>query len=127
MKQLQNLKNKELINNFRYQKEHSSELTETAKSQNIQIKFSYAVIAANGYKKVKSALIGKLNRDKTDFKNSETIECDCICVSGLDTTVHLASQSGNKLKFNDQIDAFVPNKSKASVGASKVLLQRNFE
>ena len=103
--------------------EHSSELIETAKSNNIQIKFSYAVIAANGYKKVKSALIGKLNRDKTDFKNSETIECDCICVSGFWTpTVHLASQSGNKLKFNDQIDAFVPDKSKqneTSVGASK--------
>ena len=103
--------------------EHSSELIETAKSNNIQIKFSYAVIAANGYKKVKSALIGKLNRDKTDFENSETIECDCICVSGFWTpTVHLASQSGNKLKFNDQIDAFVPDKSKqneTSVGASK--------
>ena len=103
--------------------EHSSELIETAKSNNIQIKFSYAVIAANGYKKVKSALVGKLNRDKTDFKNSETIECDCICVSGFWTpTVHLASQSGNKLKFNDQIDAFVPDKSKqneTSVGASK--------
>jgi heterotetrameric sarcosine oxidase alpha subunit len=103
--------------------EHSSELIETAKSNNIQIKFSYAVIAANGYKKVKSALIGKLNKDKTDFENSETIECDCICVSGFWTpTVHLASQSGNKLKFNDQIDAFVPDKSKqneTSVGASK--------
>ena len=103
--------------------EHSSELIETAKSNNIQIKFSYAVIAANGYKKVKSALVGKLNRDKTDFKNSEIIECDCICVSGFWTpTVHLASQSGNKLKFNDQIDAFVPDKSKqneTSVGASK--------
>ena len=104
-------------------KEHSSELIETAKSQNIQIKFSYAVIAANGYKKVKSALIGELNKDKTEFKNSEIIKCDCICVSGFWTpTVHLASQSGNKLKFNDQIDAFVPNISKqneTSVGASK--------
>ncbi len=104
-------------------KEHSSELIETAKSQNIQIKFSYAVIAANGYKKVKSALIGELNNDKTEFKNSEIIKCDCICVSGFWTpTVHLASQSGNKLKFNDQIDAFVPNISKqneTSVGASK--------
>ena len=103
--------------------EHSSELIETAKNQNIKIKFSYAVIAANGYKKVKSAQIGKLNKDKTAFENSETIECDCICVSGFWTpTVHLASQSGNKLKFNDRIDAFVPNKSKqneTSVGASK--------
>ena len=103
--------------------EHSSELIDSAKNQNIQIKFSHAVIAANGYKKVKSAQIGKLNKDKTKFENSEIIECDCICVSGFWTpTVHLASQSGNKLKFNNQIDAFVPDKSKqkeTSIGASK--------
>ena len=103
--------------------EHSSELINSAKNQNIKIKFSYAVIAANGYKKVNSAQIGKLNKDKTSFVNSETIECDCICVSGFWTpTVHLASQSGNKLKFDDKIDAFVPDKSKqneTSIGASK--------
>jgi len=103
--------------------EHSSELIDTAKNQNIKIKFSYAVIVANGYKKVNSAQIGKLNKDKTSFINSETIECDCICVSGFWTpTVHLASQSGNKLKFDDKIDAFVPDKSKqneTSIGASK--------
>ncbi len=103
--------------------EHSSELIDAAKSQNIQIKFSHAVITANGYRKVKSALIGRLNKEKTEFENSETVECDCICVSGFWTpTVHLASQSGNKLKFDDRIDAFVPNKSKqneTSVGASK--------
>ena len=103
--------------------EHSSELIDSAKNQNIKIKFASAVIAANGYKKVNSAQIGKLNKDKTSFVNSETIECDCICVSGFWTpTVHLASQSGNKLKFDDKIDAFVPDKSKqneTSIGASK--------
>ena len=103
--------------------EHSSDLIDSVKNQNIKIRFSYAVIAANGYKKVQSAQIGKLNKNKTAFENSETIECDCICVSGFWTpTVHLASQSGNKLKFDDQIDAFVPDKSKqneTSVGASK--------
>ena len=103
--------------------EHSSELIDTVKNQNIKIRFSYAIIAANGYKKVKSAQIGKVNKEKTAFENSETIQCDCICVSGFWTpTVHLASQSGNKLKFDDQIDAFVPDKSKQNetyVGASK--------
>ena len=103
--------------------EHSSELINSAKNQNIKIKFASAVIAANGYKKVNSAQIGKLNKDKTSFVNFETIECDCICVSGFWTpTVHLASQSGNKLKFDDKIDAFVPDKSKqneTSIGASK--------
>ena len=113
--------------------EQSSELIDAAKNQNIQIKFSHAVMAANGYKKVKSAQIGRLNKDKTGFENSETIVCDCICVSGFWTpTVHLASQSGNKLKFNDQIDAFIPDKSKqneTSIGASKgtFTLQKTLE
>ncbi len=99
-----------------------SELINEAKNLSIEIKFSYAVIAANGYKKVKSAAIGKLNKEKTDFEKTEIVDCDCICVSGFWTpTVHLASQSGNKLRFDENIDAFVPYKSKQnehSIGAS---------
>ena len=100
----------------------NSELIDEARNLDIDIKFSYAVINANGYKKVKSATIGKLNKNKDSFENVETINCDCICVSGFWTpTVHLASQSGNKLKFSEKIDAFIPDKSKQkehSIGAS---------
>ncbi len=100
----------------------NSELINEAKDLKIDIRFSHAVLAANGYKKVKSATIGKLNNDKTDFVSTEIIDCDCICVSGFWTpTVNLASQSGNKLRFNDEIDAFVPDKSKQnenSIGSS---------
>ena len=100
----------------------NSELINEAKDLKIDIRFSHAVLAANGYKKVKSATIGKLNNDKTDFVSTEIIDCDCICVSGFWTpTVHLASQSGNKLRFNDEIDAFIPDKSKQnenSIGSS---------
>ncbi len=102
--------------------DQNSELINEAKDLDIKIKFSYAVIVAHGYKKVKSATIGKLNKEKIDFENKEQIDCDSICVSGFWTpTVHLASQSGNKLKFNDSIDAFVPDKSKQnehSLGAA---------
>ena len=102
--------------------DQNSELINEAKDLDIKIKFSYAVIVAHGYKKVKSATIGKLNKEKIDFENIEQIDCDSICVSGFWTpTVHLASQSGNKLKFNDSIDAFVPDKSKQnehSLGAA---------
>tara|TARA_B100001029_G_scaffold171440_1_gene168268 strand:- start:268 stop:2874 length:2607 start_codon:yes stop_codon:yes gene_type:complete len=94
-------------------KEHMSELVNEAKNKGIEIKFNHAVIRANGYKKVKSADIGELSEDKTEYKNIKKVECDCICVSGFWTpSVHLASQSGNKLKFDNQIDAFVPDKSK---------------
>jgi len=103
-------------------KEQSSELVNEAKNKGIEIKFNHAVVKANGYKKVKSAIIGELTDDRTGYKNTKDIECDCICVSGFWTpTVHLASQSGNKLKFNKEIDAFVPDKSKqneTTVGAA---------
>ncbi len=90
-----------------------SEIINETKSMGIDIKFSYVVIAAKGYKKVKSAEIAKISEDKKNLGKIENISCDCICVSGFWTpTIHLASQSGNKTIFNENIDAFVPSKSK---------------
>ena len=103
-------------------KETNSELISEAKNKEIKIRFNSAVIKAQGYKKVKSALIGELSDDKKSYKNTLSVDCDCICVSGFWTpSVHLASQSGNKLKFNKEIDSFVPDKSKQNeltVGAA---------
>ncbi len=90
-----------------------SEIIYEAKRMGIDVRFSYVVIAAKGYKKVKSAEIAKISKDKKDLGQIENINCDCICVSGFWTpTIHLASQSGNKTKFNKDIDAFVPGLSK---------------
>jgi len=90
-----------------------SEIVNEAKSMGIDIKFSHVVIAAKGYKKVKIAEIAKISANKKDLGKIETISCDCICVSGYWTpTIHLASQSGNKTKFKEEIDAFVPDQSK---------------
>ncbi len=94
-------------------KEPSSDIITDAKNLNIEVRFSHVVVAAKGYKKVKSADISKISDDKKDLLNIENIKCDCICVSGFWTpSIHLASQSGNKSEFNEKIDAFVPNKSK---------------
>tara|TARA_B100000700_G_scaffold314227_1_gene400480 strand:+ start:321 stop:3317 length:2997 start_codon:yes stop_codon:yes gene_type:complete len=100
-----------------------SEIINEAKSIGINIKFSYVVVSAKGYKKVKSAEIAKISESKKDLDKIENINCDCICVSGFWTpTLHLASQSGNKTKFNEDIDSFVPNKSKqkeTTLGSAK--------
>ena len=94
-------------------KELSSDLINEAKSLGINIKFEYVVVNANGYRKVKSADIAKISDDKTTLGKIENIACDCICVSGFWTpTIHLASQSGGKTKFNEEIDAFIPSESK---------------
>ena len=81
-----------------------------AKNLNINIKFSHAIANTKGYKRVNSAIIGKLNKEKIGYESFEKFSCDGVCVSGnLTPTVHLSSQSGNKLKFDDKINAFIPN------------------
>ena len=91
------------------------------------------LLAAKGYKKVKSAEIAKISEDKKDLGQIENLNCDCICVSGFWTpTIHLASQSGNKTKFNKEIDAFVPNQPKqeeTTVGSANwsIYFGRNFK
>jgi len=90
-----------------------SSVAQEAKNMDIKIKFSYGVVNSKGYKKVTSAIIGKLNKSKSGYEKFENILCDCICLSGNWTpTVHLSSQSGNKLKFIDKINAFIPNESR---------------
>ncbi len=103
-------------------KNPKSEIIDEAKNLNINIKFSYVVVAAKGYKKVKSAEIAKISEDKKELGVVENINCDCICVSGFWTpTIHLASQSGNKTIFNKDIDAFVSGQAKqeeTTIGAA---------
>jgi len=93
-----------------------------AKNLNIDIKFSHAIVNAKGYLRVKSATIGKLNEKKSSYEKLENVFCDCICISGNWTpTVHISSQSGNKLKFDEEINAFIPNQprqNESTVGSA---------
>jgi len=103
-----------------------SSVVQEAKNLNINIKFSHGIVNSKGYLRVNSATIGKLNSDKSGYENLENVSCDCICVSGNWTpTVHLSSQSGNKLKFDEKINAFIPSQSRqneTSIGSAKGIL-----
>jgi len=93
--------------------ESDSGIANEAKKLGIAIKFSHGIANTSGYKKVKSATIGKLNNNKDGYIEFEEIECDSIFVSGNWTpTVHLASQSGNKLKYDSDSDTFLPDQSR---------------
>ena len=88
-------------------------VVQEAKNFGIEIKFNHGIANTAGYKKVKSATIGELTEFKDGYKNLTTIPCDSIFVSGNWTpTVHLASQSGNKLKYESETDTFLPNQSR---------------
>ncbi len=94
-----------------------------AKNLNIEIKFSCGLANTRGYRRVNLATIGKFNSDKSGYEKLENISCDCVCVSGNWTpTIHLSSQSGNKLKYNDALNAFIPNQQKqneTTIGSAK--------
>lgn len=100
-----------------------STVVQEAKNLNINIKFSHGIVNSKGYLRVSSAIIGKLNDDKSGYESLENVSCDCICVSGNWTpTVHLSSQSGNKLKFDEKINAFIPGQSRqneSAIGSAK--------
>ncbi len=100
----------------------NSSVVNEAKRLKIDIRFSHAIANTKGYLRVNLATIGKLNEKKSDYEKLEDISCDSICVSGNWTpTVHLASQSGNKLIFNEKINAFIPNKprqNESTVGSA---------
>ena len=84
-----------------------------AKNIGIEVKFNHGIANTAGYKKVKSATIGELTESRDGYKNLTTIPCDSIFVSGNWTpTVHLASQSGNKLKYESETDTFLPDQSR---------------
>ena len=88
-------------------------VVQEAKNFGIEIKFNHGIANTAGYKKVKSATIGELTESKDGYKNLTTIPCDSIFVSGNWTpTVHLASQSGNKLKYESETDTFLPDQSR---------------
>ena len=88
-------------------------VVQEAKNLGIEIKFNHGIANTAGYKKVKSATIGELTESRDGYKNFTTIPCDSIFVSGNWTpTVHLASQSGNKLKYESETDTFLPDQSR---------------
>ena len=89
------------------------QLVKEVQEQGINIRFNSGIANTKGHLKIKSATIGTLDNQKENFISLEEVDCDCICMSGGWTpTVHLSSQAGNKLKFNEDIDAFVPDKKR---------------
>ena len=92
--------------------QNKSDLTNEINKAGIKIYNSYTVIDTKGYKKINKITIMKLSNDgKTVTDSKIDINCDCLGVSGGWTpAVHLFTQSGGKLKFDDNDNIFIPNK-----------------
>ncbi len=76
----------------------------------IQIYWKSAVIYTEGYKKINKIHIMHLSKDNSSVVgNKLKIDCDLLCVSGGYTpAVHLFTQSGGKLDYNEKKTLFLP-------------------
>ena len=88
----------------------------------VKIYWEHTVVDTSGYKRLNNVSIMKLSNDGTSVTgNKISISCDCLGVAGGWTpAVHLYTQSGNKLTFDEDKKIFIPNKNNSdqiSVGS----------
>ncbi len=103
--------NVEAIVDIRDQSE--SKIVKKIKEAGIKIYWSHTIVDTSGYKRLNSISIMKLSNDGTSVTGSKiSISCDCLGVAGGWTpAVHLYTQSGSKLKFDEEKQIFLPNQN----------------
>ena len=92
----------------------NSLIVKSAEKLGIKILWKHAVINTTGYKKINSVEIMELSDDGKNLVGKKIKQsCDCLCISGGWTPmVHLFTQSGGKLKYQEQDNIFLPDKNK---------------
>ena len=82
----------------------------------IKILWKSTVVSTKGYKKINKIHVMNLSKDNSSvIGNKIKIECDLLCVSGGYTpAVHLFTQSGGKLTYNEQKYYFHPKTNKSN-------------
>lgn len=88
----------------------NSELSKEVEAIGIKIYSSSTVVNTYGYKRIKKISVMQLSIDGQTVKGQKIfINCDCLGISGGWTpAVHLFTQSGGKLDFNEEDQIFLP-------------------
>ena len=102
----------------------SSEIVNQVKNLGIQIYWNHTVVDTKGYKRINKVTVMKLNDKGNDVIGKKIdLNCDCLAISGGWTPmVHLFTQSGGKLRFDNKDNIFVPDKTnldQLSIGSAK--------
>ena len=86
------------------------ELVAQVRSQGITIYAGHAIVSTAGYLRIKSAKIMQLSEDGSKpIGSMKEIRCDSIGMSGgWNPTLHLFSQSGGKLRWDEELGQFLP-------------------
>ena len=90
----------------------TSKIIKAVEDAGIKIYWSHTVVDTKGYKRLNNISVMKLSEDGLSVTGKKiNISCDCLGVSGGWTpAVHLFTQSGGKLVFDDENKIFLPNK-----------------
>ena len=85
-------------------------LVKAVRDIGINLYCGHVVTGTKGRRGVRSATIAPINLESSILaENSQTIICDVVATSGgWSPVVHLHSQSGGKLRFDEAIQSFVP-------------------
>ncbi len=102
----------------------SSEIVNQVKNLGIQIYWNHTIVDTKGYKRINKVTVMRLNDKGNDVIGKKIeLNCDCLAISGGWTPmVHLFTQSGGKLKFDNKDNIFVPDKTnldQLSIGSAK--------
>jgi len=102
--------------------ESNGDLVKKCSDLGLKILWKHTVVSTGGHKKVNHVFVMKLSNDNNSVTGDKIkIDCDLVCVSGGYTpAVHLFTQSGGKLLFDDKKFYFYPGKSplkQISIGA----------
>ena len=89
-----------------------SKIVKAVENAGIKIHWSHTIVNTKGYKRLNSISVMKLSNDGLSVTgNKVDISCDCLGVAGGWTpAVHLFTQSGGKLTFDENDKVFLPNK-----------------
>ncbi len=79
----------------------------------LKILWKHAVVTTKGRKKINKVIVMKLSNNNNSVVGNEIkIDCDLLCISGGYTpAVHLFTQSGGKLLYNENKSYFYPGKN----------------
>ena len=87
-----------------------------AREAGLDILKGHAVVDTGGRRRVRAAHVAKLNGDGTLAGPLRRLDCDLIAMSGgWSPAVHLFSQSGGRLRYDEDFRGFLPDRSPQNV------------
>ena len=102
----------------------AGEIAERVSALDIPVMKGHLVVDVRGRRRINAVQLARWNgQSEASVKATKTLQCDLLVMSGgWSPAVHLHSQAGGKIRWDDAVQAFVPEQShqeNRSVGACR--------